>query len=457
MKRTTAITVSLLSILCVACGPKNKQNSIDLQAITASVSATDSIYPVYAQGFEVKYLPNHVRLVDLRDPQNESSNTFHYALVPRGTKPERIPSDYTVIETPVRSVICMTSLQLSNFIKLEACDKVVGITSTRHLFNKEMNERLKSGKTAKIGIEGNFDDAQTGVKTMFGDSELAKELDANGFQFSSANSINIGRLVPQVVYYVYAYTRLLANNEIKNGDRINVVVPTGNFGNILAAYYAKNMGLPIAKLICASNENKVLFDFFKTGTYDRNRKFVLTSSPSMDILISSNLERLIYRIAGDDANANKELMDSLKKDGRYTITDDMRAKLEDFYGNYASEAETAEAIKSIYYNTGYVIDTHTAVAASVYKKYVAETSDETKTVIASTASPFKFTRSVMDAIDKAKYDKMTDFELVDELSRIANVAVPQAIEDIRTAPVLHDRVCDKTEMKAVVKDILGIK
>lgn len=315
----------------------------------------------------------------------------------------------------------------------------------------------KGDNTYVVGIEGNFDDAQTGVKTMFGDSELAKELDANGFQFSSANSINIGRLVPQVVYYVYAYTRLLANNEIKNGDRINVVVPTGNFGNILAAYYAKNMGLPIAKLICASNENKVLFDFFKTGTYDRNREFVLTSSPSMDILISSNLERLIYRIAGDDANANKELMDSLKKDGRYTITDDMRAKLEDFYGNYASEAETAEAIKSIYYNTGYVIDTHTAVAASVYKKYVAETSDETKTVIASTASPFKFTRSVMDAIDKAKYDKMTDFELVDELSRIANVAVPQAIEDIRTAPVLHDRVCDKTEMKAVVKDILGIK
>ena len=308
----------------------------------------------------------------------------------------------------------------------------------------------KGDNTYVVGIEGNFDDAQTGVKTMFGDSELAKELDANGFQFSSANSINIGRLVPQVVYYVYAYTRLLANNEIKNGDRINVVVPTGNFGNILAAYYAKNMGLPIAKLICASNENKVLFDFFKTGTYDRNREFVLTSSPSMDILISSNLERLIYRIAGDDANANKELMDSLKKDGRYTITDDMKAKLDDFYGNY-------EVIKSIYYNTGYVIDTHTAVAASVYKKYVAETSDETKTVIASTASPFKFTRSVMDAIDKAKYDKMTDFELVDELSRIANVAVPQAIEDIRTAPVLHDRVCDKTEMKAVVKDILGIK
>ena len=315
----------------------------------------------------------------------------------------------------------------------------------------------KGDNTYVVGIEGNFDDAQTGVKTMFGDSELAKELDADGFQFSSANSINIGRLVPQVVYYVYAYTRLLANNEIKNGDRINVVVPTGNFGNILAAYYAKNMGLPIAKLICASNENKVLFDFFKTGTYDRNREFVLTSSPSMDILISSNLERLIYRIAGDDANINKELMDSLKKDGRYTITDDMKAKLDDFYGNYASEAETAEVIKSIYYNTGYVIDTHTAVAASVYKKYVAETSDETKTVIASTASPFKFTRSVMDAIDKAKYDKMTDFELVDELSRIANVAVPQAIEDIRTAPVLHDSPPPPPPPPPPHKDILGIK
>ena len=315
----------------------------------------------------------------------------------------------------------------------------------------------KGDNTYVIGIKGNFDDAQTGVKKMFGCETLNRELNAAGYQFSSANSINIGRLVPQIVYYVYAYAALVHNGEIKNGDPINVDVPTGNFGNILAAYYAKNMGIPIAKLICASNTNKVLYDFFATGTYDRNREFHVTTSPSMDILISSNLERLIYRIAGDDANTNKELMDSLKKDGRYTITDDMRAKLEDFYGNYASEAETAEAIKSIYYNTGYVIDTHTAVAASVYKKYVAETSDETKTVIASTASPFKFTRSVMDAIDKAKYDKMTDFELVDELSRIANVAVPQAIEDIRTAPVLHDRVCDKTEMKAVVKDILGIK
>ena len=176
----------------------------------------------------------------------------------------------------------------------------------------------------------------------------------------------------------------------------------------------------------------------------------------MDILISSNLERLIYKVAGADANANKNLMDSLKNDGKYTITDAMQKELDDFYGNYASEAETAEVIKAIYEDTGYVIDTHTAVAAKVFKKYVAETSDNTKTVIASTASPFKFTRSVMDAIDKAKYDSMSDFELVDELSAIANVKVPQAIEEIRTAPVLHDRICDRTEMTETVKNILGI-
>ncbi len=315
----------------------------------------------------------------------------------------------------------------------------------------------KGKNTYVVGIHGNFDDAQTGVKNMFGDTELAAELNEAGYQFSSANSINIGRLVPQIVYYVYAYTRLLGNEEIAKGEKINVVVPTGNFGNILAAYYAKNMGLPVNKLICASNDNKVLYDFFTTGTYDRNREFMLTTSPSMDILISSNLERLIYKIAGSDAAANKALMDSLKSEGVYSITPAMKEELKDFYGNYATEAETAEVIKSIYDNTGYVIDTHTAVAAEVYKKYVKDTADTTKSVIASTASPFKFTRSVMDAIDKAKYDSMTDFELVDELSKIANVTVPQAIEDIRTAPVLHDTVCDKTEMKQTVKNILNIK
>ena len=313
----------------------------------------------------------------------------------------------------------------------------------------------KGDNTYVIGIKGNFDDAQTGVKKIFGDKELEKEMAEAGFQFSSANSINIGRLVPQIVYYVYAYTRLLADGEIKAGDKINAVVPTGNFGNILAAFYAKNMGLPINKLICASNENKVLYDFFTTGEYDRNREFVLTTSPSMDILISSNLERLIYRIAGNSAKKNSELMESLKNTGKYEITPEMKAQLSDFYGNYATEAEDAATIKKLYEDTGYVIDTHTAVAATVYEKYKKETGDDTVTVIASTASPYKFTRSVMDAID-SKYDSMTDFELVDELSKISNVAVPQAIEDIRTAPVLHDTVCEVNEMSSSIKKILGI-
>ena len=312
----------------------------------------------------------------------------------------------------------------------------------------------QKGKNTKVvGIHGNFDDAQTGVKKMFGDKALAEEMDKKGFQFSSANSINIGRLVPQIVYYVYAYTRLLGENKIENGEKINVVVPTGNFGNILAAFYAKQMGLPIAKLICASNENKVLFDFLSTGVYDKNREFMLTSSPSMDILISSNLERLIYQIAGADSKVNAELMKELNSTGKYEITADMKAQLADFYGNYASEADTAAAIKKIYDDTGYVIDTHTAVAASVYSKYKADTNDTAKTVIASTASPFKFTRSVMNAIDN-KYDSMGDFELVDELSKISRVKVPNAIEEIRTAPVLHDTVCEIDEMPQTVRDFL---
>lgn len=313
----------------------------------------------------------------------------------------------------------------------------------------------KGDNTLVVGIHGNFDDAQTGVKKIFSDKELATEMDAKGFQFSSANSINIGRLVPQVCYYVYAYAKLLAAGKLAEGEKLNVVVPTGNFGNILAAFYAKNMGLPIGKLICASNDNKVLYDFFRTGTYDRNREFVLTSSPSMDILISSNLERLIYRIAGEDADRNRELMTALNGQGVYEISNEMREGLKDFYGNYASEAETAEEIRRLYEACGYVLDTHTAVASAVYQKYLAETKDTAKAVIASTASPFKFTRSVMNAIDE-KYDSMGDFELVDELSKLAKVKVPNAIEEIRTAPVVHDKQCEVEEMKDTVREFLGL-
>ena len=314
----------------------------------------------------------------------------------------------------------------------------------------------KGANTFVVGIHGNFDDAQTGVKKMFGDRELAAQMDAAGYQFSSANSINIGRLVPQVVYYVYAYAKMYANGEVTKGEKINVVVPTGNFGNILAAYYAKNMGVPIDKLICASNDNKVLYDFFRTGTYDRNREFILTTSPSMDILISSNLERLVYKIAGADAAKDVTLMQNLATEGKYEITGDMKAQLKDFYGNYANEKETAEEIAEVYKKTGYIMDTHTAVASKVYRKYVAETKDQTKTVIASTASPYKFTRSVMDAIDAEKYKGMGDFELVDALSELSGVKVPQAIEEIRTAPVLHKNVVETADMPKIVKQFLNI-
>ena len=311
----------------------------------------------------------------------------------------------------------------------------------------------RGDNTLVVGIHGNFDDAQTGVKKIFGDTDFAKELDEKGFVFSSANSINIGRLVPQVCYYVYAYTRLLKEERIKEGDLINVCVPTGNFGNILAAFYAKLMGLPVGKLICASNTNKVLFDFFESGTYDRNREFHVTTSPSMDILISSNLERLIYFIAGNRAERCAELMGELSGNGNYTITADEKKGLADFYGGYADEVQTAEQIKKIYEKSGYVIDTHTAVASFVCDEYKAKTGDNTPVVIASTASPYKFTRSVMNAIDP-EYDKKTDFELIDDLAKLSNTKVPQAIEDIRSAPVLHKTECDVDEMKSVIAGFL---
>lgn len=314
----------------------------------------------------------------------------------------------------------------------------------------------KGANTYVVGITGNFDDAQSAVKEMFNDKALAEELKEAGFQFSSANSINIGRLVPQIVYYVYAYASLVQKGSIQAGDKINVVVPTGNFGNILAAYYAKQMGLPIRKLICASNENRVLYDFFRTGTYDRKREFILTSSPSMDILISSNLERLIYRLTGEDSAACKERMDALATGGAYTISEEMKSQLEDFYGNYCSEGETREAISATYYGSGYVIDPHTAVAAGVYQKYLRETEDSTPTVIASTASPYKFTRSVMDALSD-RYEGLDDFALADALEKLSGVKLPKAVEEIRTAPVLHQRVVDVADMPATVKEILKIK
>ena len=314
----------------------------------------------------------------------------------------------------------------------------------------------KGDNTSVVAIHGNFDNAQSGVKAMFENKELEKELNEAGYQFSSANSINIGRLVPQIVYYVYAYAKLLQNEEIAEDEEINVVVPTGNFGNILAAYYAKNMGIPIAKLICASNENKVLYDFFQTGTYDRNREFVLTTSPSMDILISSNLERLIYKISGEDARKDTDLMTELKTKGSYAITGEMKANLADFAAGYATEEQVAKTIHDIYEDTGYVMDTHTAVAATVYKAYREDSKDDRKTVIASTASPYKFAGSVMSAIDP-KYKGQDDFKLIEELQKVSGTEIPNAIKEIMNAEIRHNTECDVDQMEQTVKNILGVK
>ena len=308
-----------------------------------------------------------------------------------------------------------------------------------------------------VAIHGNFDNAQSGVKELFGNQELAGKLARKGCQFSSANSINIGRLVPQIVYYVYAYGKLLENGEIEEGEKINITVPTGNFGNILAACYAKHMGLPVGKLICASNENKVLFDFFQTGTYDRNREFMLTTSPSMDILISSNLERLIYQICGRDGKADAELMRQLQTEGRYTITEEMREQLSDFAAGYATEEETAETIREIYERTGYVMDTHTAVAAHVCQAYKADSGDGTKCLVASTASPYKFVKSVLTAIGKEAYSQKEELELLPELERISGVEMPNAIKEILNAKIRHHRECDADKMQETVEEILGIR
>jgi len=305
---------------------------------------------------------------------------------------------------------------------------------------------------------GNFDDAQSGVKLIFGDAEYADVLERNGFMLSSANSINWGRLVPQIVYYFSAYCNLLKNDEIKLGDAINFVVPTGNFGNILAAYYAKEMGLPIHKLICASNENNVLTDFIKTGVYDKNRPFKTTSSPSMDILISSNLERLLYQVTGCDDMRVSGWMNALKEEGFYEVPDVTKARIKEvFYGGYCDDAKTSEAISKVHAEFGYVMDTHTAVAKCVYDMYKEETGDETKSVIVSTASPFKFGDSVLNAISgEGAADGLDDFALLEALSQKADLTIPASLSALKTKPVIFTTSCDKTEMYDVVSHMLNL-
>ncbi|MDD4121317.1 MAG: threonine synthase [Eubacteriales bacterium] len=311
----------------------------------------------------------------------------------------------------------------------------------------------QEGKNTHVfAIRGNFDDAQTGVKKIFNDSEFADELAKQGCKLSSANSINIGRLIPQVAYYVYSYGKLMDNGTIQSGDRINIVVPTGNFGNILAAYYAKQMGIPVGKLICASNENKVLTDFINTGTYDVKREFYLTNSPSMDILISSNLERLLYHLSGNNGAEISALMDSLDINKEYKVSDKIRDGLKEFWAGFANMEETDSAIGKMYAENGYLMDTHTSVAYKVYEDYKASTGDETVTIIASTASAYKFADSVAASIGLSTEED--GFENVRALYKETGVKIPKGLKGLETKEIRHKGVLDKEDMKAAVKNSL---
>jgi threonine synthase len=316
----------------------------------------------------------------------------------------------------------------------------------------------EGGNVYSITVQGNFDDTQNGVKAIFSDADLRESMQRNGFKFSSANSINWGRLVPQIVYYFSAYADLLAAGEITEGEKINFTVPTGNFGNILAAWYARAMGLPVGKLICASNENNVLTEFINTGVYDRNRELKKTISPSMDILISSNLERLLFELNGHDGRQVLDWMTRLRDSGKYEVNAEVKQKVSEmFWGTYTTEAETMKTIKAVYVDYGYVVDTHTAVGIDAYDKYVIASGDMTKTVIVSTASPFKFAGSVVRAIfgEEAALGA-SEFELTEMLAARCGLKIPAALDGLSGKKVLHNTVCKKEEMKDMVLQILNM-
>lgn len=330
-------------------------------------------------------------------------------------------------------------------IKIQVFYPEGGVSQIQHL---QMATQV-GGNVSVMAVQGNFDDAQSGVKKIFGDEVFNAHLEAAGTRLSSANSINWGRLVPQIVYYFSAYADLLQCGKIQNGDRINFTVPTGNFGNILAGFYARRMGLPIFKLICASNANNVLTDFLQTGYYDRNRAFYKTITPSMDILISSNLERLLYHLTGDTAQI-KNWMQALADEGRYDVGEGMLQRLQNFFwADWADDARTAATIKEVYAADGYVPDTHTAVAWAVARAYQRRTEDRRPMVIVSTASPYKFNDSVLQSlgIETAGQDP---FALLDRLAAINRDSIPKGLTDLRQAVVLHKGVCTQDDMKAAV-------
>ena len=310
--------------------------------------------------------------------------------------------------------------------------------------------------THVIAVNGCFDDAQTGVKRIFGDMEFAITLDEHDVMLSSANSINWGRLAPQIAYYVYSYVELVRKGKIDLTESFNIVVPTGNFGNILAAWFAKKMGIPVRKLICASNKNKVLSDFFRSGTYDRNREFYKTNSPSMDILISSNLERLLFEVTDMNAAKTAQWMEDLKTKGVYSVDPDtLKALQMTFVGGFADEAGISKTIRDVYDRCDHVVDTHTAVGFNIYNRYYQRSGDETKTVFVSTASPFKFAPSVMDALNGAGYSNGRSDEVIsNELSEESGLPIPYGLKDINKKPVLHNLIIEKEDMRATVLDLL---
>lgn len=320
---------------------------------------------------------------------------------------------------------------------------------------QEMQMVTQEGRNLRVvGIKGNFDDAQRGVKEIFGDNKFKEELLKMNYILSSANSINIGRLIPQIIYYFYGYIQLVNKQQIKMGDKINVVVPTGNFGNILAAYYAREMGLPLANFICASNENNVLSDFFNRGVYDKRRDLILTESPSMDILVSSNLERLLFEASGRDFNKIKDLMKELSDKGIYSVNEDIKEGLKDFYGNYAKSEEVYNAINYLYKEEGYLVDTHTAVAYVVLNKYIRDTEDTTPYLIASTASPYKFPRSISSAL-KMEVNNIDDFEVIEKLYSFSKVEVPNNLKGLNNKEIIYNFISEANDLKNALLSFLG--
>ncbi len=315
----------------------------------------------------------------------------------------------------------------------------------------------EGGNVSVCAIKGNFDDAQSAVKSIFTNSEIKNKLAEKNMMFSSANSINWGRLVPQIIYYFSTYCDLINMGKINAGDEINVVVPTGNFGNILAGYYAKKMGLPIKKLICASNSNNVLTDFLKTGTYDRNRAFYTTTSPSMDILISSNLERLLYHMSGEDDVLIRDLMAQLSKNGKYTVSDKLIGDIQVvFDAGFTAEDNVNKTIKEHFDKYSYLCDTHTAVAVNVYDEYVKSTGDDIPTVIDSTASPYKFSKSVLAAVNGGEVPELDEFDMVDALYKKTCFEVPKPLASLKSKKVRFNNVCSKSDMSEMVFKLLEL-